>query len=156
MSVKSVTFSGLSAPMTIGGSNTLTIAAGLTVSGGTASHTIIAPVLLGAIQTWTVNGSGTLSVVGPVNGSAALAKSGSGELLLSGSNVFSGGTNVTAGRLQIGSAAALPSGASVSLSGSGTSVAMNNGLNSAVKVGGLSIDGGARLPWPNSTSATES
>ena len=145
-SVKSVTFSASSAPMTIGGSNTLTILGGLTVSGGTASHTISAPVQLGAAQTWTTNGSGTLADSGPISGSAAFTKSGSGTLLLSGSNTFSGGTNVTAGTLQVGAGGALPLGMNVSVSGSGSAIAMNDGLTSAVKIGGLSIDGGASSP----------
>ena len=67
-------------------------------------------------------------------------------MLLSGSNTFSGGTNVTAGTLQIGAGDAVPLGANVSVAGSGSAIAMIHGLTSAVKLGGLSIDGGASSP----------
>jgi autotransporter-associated beta strand protein len=145
-SVKSVTFSASSAPMAIGGSNTLTIVNGLTVSGGTASHSIGAPVQLGASQMWTINGSGMLLVNGAISGSGALTKSGSGLLQISGSNTFSGGTNVTAGTLQLAAGSALPQGMSVSIAGSGSAIVMNSGLPTAVNIGGLSIDGGAASP----------
>jgi len=146
MSVKSVTFSGSSAPMTIGGSNTLTIAAGLTVSGGTASHTINAPIQLGAAQTWTVNGSGNLTVSGAVGGVGPLTKNGPGQLLLSGSNSYSGGTNVTAGTLEVGAGAAVPLATNVSIAGSGSAIKLDNGLTAAAKVGGLTIDNGSSSP----------
>ncbi len=114
-SVKSVTFSGSSAAMTIGGSNTLTIVNGLTVSGGTASHTISAPVALSGSETWTISGSGTLTDSGPISGAATLIKSGSGRLVLSGSNSYSGGADVLAGRLIVTSPAALRDGSNLSV-----------------------------------------
>jgi len=146
MSVKSLTFASTSAPMTIGGSNTLTIANGITVGSGTATQTITAPVQLAATQTWTIGG--TMSVSGAISGSGstALVKSGGGNLLLSGANTYSGETSVTAGTLQIGAAAALPAGMSISVAGSGSAIVLDNGLASAVKVAALNLDGGSSSP----------
>jgi fibronectin-binding autotransporter adhesin len=102
-SVKSLSFGANSASMTIGGSNTLSIANGITVaSGGTASQTISSPVQLGASQTWTVGGSGALIVRSAIGGSAAMVKAGSGTLLVTGANTYGGGTAVSAGTFQIG------------------------------------------------------
>jgi len=111
MLVRSITFAATSAPMTIGGSNTLTIAAGITeASGGTATQTISAPVQLGATQTWEIDGSGPLIVSGPISGSAALVKSGAGTLVLAGSVGYTGGTSVEGGTLILASANTIPAG----------------------------------------------
>ncbi|PAW67953.1 MAG: hypothetical protein B9S30_06565, partial [Verrucomicrobiia bacterium Tous-C5FEB] len=69
-------------------------------------------------QDSTTNGrtialSGNLSDVSGVNG--ALTKAGSSDLTLSGSNSYSGGTTVNAGRLFIGGANALPSAGAVTV-----------------------------------------
>jgi autotransporter-associated beta strand protein len=72
----------------------------------------------------TVNSSGnyTISGTGEISGTGSLTKSGSGTLTLSTANIYSGGTNVTAGRLIIeptgASSSALPTG-SLSISGNG-------------------------------------
>ena len=141
LSVKSVTFSASAAPMTIGGSNTLTIESGVSVTGGTASQTISAPLLLGGSQTWTVSGSGTLSAIGSIGGSGALTKSGSGRLLLSGTDTYSGGTNVLAGTLVVASRFVLPDGSNLN-------VGNNTGLLGA-PVLGSPLAGGASNGDPN-------
>jgi fibronectin-binding autotransporter adhesin len=147
MTVKSVNFASTSAPITIGGSHTLTVANGITVSGGTAGQTITAPVQLTATQTWAVNSSSPLTVSGAISGSgAALVKSGSGQLVLSGVNTYSGGTSVTAGSLQVAAASALPTGMSVSVAGSGSAIVLSNSMTTAVKVGALNLDGGSSTP----------
>jgi autotransporter-associated beta strand protein len=122
LSVKSVTFSASSAPMTIGGSNTLTIFNGLTVSGGSASHTISAPVQLSGSETWAINSSGTLTDSGPISGAATLIKTGSGRLVLSGSNTFSGGIDVAAGSLIVTSPTALANGSNLLVGANATSL----------------------------------
>jgi len=123
VSVKSVTFAATSAPMTIGGSNSLTIVNGLTLaSGGTASQTISCPVQLGATQTWEIDGSGPLIVSGSISGSgsAALVKSGSGTLILSGSDSYMGGTTVADGTLILASPSAIAGGTSLTVAADGT------------------------------------
>ena len=71
----------------------------------------------------TVNSTGnyTISGSGHISGTGSLTKSGSGTLTLSTTNGYTGGTNVTGGRLVIeptGSTSALPEGA-LNISGSG-------------------------------------
>ena len=94
-------------PVTIGGTNTLTINAsgtnGITVDAGSAAHTISSKVALGSSQTWTVSGS-ALTVSGAVSdgGNAyGLTKSGTGTLIVSGSASYSGTTGVNAGTLEV-------------------------------------------------------
>jgi autotransporter-associated beta strand protein len=121
-SVHSITFAATSAPMTIGGSNSLTIFDGITVaSGGTATQTISCPVQLGTTQTWDIDGSGRMIVSGQISGSgsAALIKTGSGTLILSGSDSYSGGTTVADGTLILSSAAAIPTGTSLTVGAGG-------------------------------------
>jgi len=74
------------------------------------------PVTLGVSPTVTVNAS-TLTVGGPISGGYNIAKSGSGTLLLTGSNNYTGGTYVNAGALLIGNANALGSGTLTMYSG---------------------------------------
>jgi len=95
-------------------------------AGGTVTNTVA------GTATLTANISGTSSYAGVIAGGAgfvALSKSGAGTLMLSGSNSHSGGTTVSNGTLQIGSANAL-----------GT--------------GGLTVNGGTLDLYGNSVSVT--
>lgn len=73
-------------------------------------------VALSANRQVTVN-SNTLTVGGAISGSFSLTKAGSGTLLLSGTNTYSGGTTITAGTLTLGSANSLLNAGSVTLNG---------------------------------------
>ncbi|MGA2254684.1 MAG: choice-of-anchor D domain-containing protein [Thermoguttaceae bacterium] len=119
-SIDSLNFTSGTAAMSVGGSNTLTLAAGITVSGGTATQTISSGVILGASQVWMVNGR--LAVTGSINGAAGvvLTKSGSGTLVLSGSDSYLGGTVVTAGMLDVAQGSALAAGSSLTVGAGGT------------------------------------
>ena len=113
--INSLTFTGTGTsaathPITIGGAGTLTIAAavgaypvntGIVVQSGSANHTINSNVALGQSQSWTVNGTSTLSVNGQVSGTGALIKAGSGTLVLSTADTYSGATNITGGTLRL-------------------------------------------------------
>ena len=117
-SIKSLNFTATAtSPVTIAGPNTLTIANGVSVASGSANHTISANVQLAASQTWSVNGAAKLTAAGPISGtgSAGLTKDGSGTLVLSAANTYSGGTNVKAGTLQVAHADALPVGRDFSM-----------------------------------------
>jgi autotransporter-associated beta strand protein len=97
-----------SSSVTIGGTNTLTIGAdGISVQAGSAAQTLSSNVALGASETWTNNSANLLTVSGQTSGAFTLTKSGSGTLLLSGSNSYSGATVVNAGVLQLGNTLAL-------------------------------------------------
>jgi len=75
--------------------------------------------------------SGTYTFTGAtatdkISGTTSLAKSGAGVLALTSANDFSGGTTITAGTVQIGSATALGSG-SITLNGSGANLENSSG-----------------------------
>jgi fibronectin-binding autotransporter adhesin len=115
-------------------SNSLTIdgSTGIAVSTGVGSgtETISANVVLGGAQTWTVtNAASTLAVSGNVSGSSTsnLIKAGSGTLVLSGVNTYSGATTVSGGYLNIQSSDALDGTSTVTVS-SGAALQMQGGV----------------------------
>ena len=54
---------------------------------------------------------GTTTIANAISGSGSLTQDGSGRLILSGENSYSGDTTVSAGTLQVANANAIPSGA---------------------------------------------
>ena len=62
----------------------------------------------------------TITLGGVLSGSGGLAKAGSGELVLSGTNTFAGAAAVNAGRLRAASAGALPTTAAVTVASTAT------------------------------------
>jgi autotransporter-associated beta strand protein/T5SS/PEP-CTERM-associated repeat protein len=103
--VRSVTFLNTSDSITISGLALTIGAGGITVEDAAAAHTIAAPVVLGTSQTWYVGaGAGDLNVSGVVSdgGNAyTLTKTGDGQLIFTGANTYSGGTNINGGVLAI-------------------------------------------------------
>ncbi len=79
-------------------------AGGLTFNGGTFENTAT----FISARTVTLTGNGTLqtdadlTLSGAISGAGALAKTGSGTLILTGAGSYSGGTTISAGTLQIG------------------------------------------------------
>ena len=97
-SIKTLTFSSIAtAPVSIGGSHTLTITPGSALTGVTVeslsgNHTISTDLALGAAQTWTVtDATQTLVASGVISGGFGLTQAGAGKLTLSGANTFTGG-----------------------------------------------------------------
>ena len=68
-------------------------------------------VTLGGNRTITLNGSSALTVGGPIGGAFSLAATGTGTLVLSGANTFSGGVTLNSGVLNINNASAIGTGA---------------------------------------------
>jgi fibronectin-binding autotransporter adhesin len=75
------------------------------------------------------NGSGTLTINRPITGAFAVAKSGTGTMVLSGSNEFTAGLTISAGRLNANSASALGSN-SVAMTGASTTLSFGTGTGS--------------------------
>ncbi|HYE19668.1 MAG TPA: autotransporter-associated beta strand repeat-containing protein, partial [Tepidisphaeraceae bacterium] len=102
------------APVTIDGAFNLRVVnpAGITVDAGAGGLTInTATVQLGASQTWTNNSAGALTVSAGVNGiGSGLTLAGSGRIVLSGPNTYTGGTTLGAGTLVLDNATALGTG----------------------------------------------
>ncbi len=141
------TIGGLTFNTTGGGSYTISRSAGdststltltgtgtsfpLTNSGG--NHTIAVPVVLGTnVSVSTAPGS-SLTFSSPISGSGSLTKTDAGALILAGSNIYSGGTEVDNGTL------VAANGTNGSATGSGT-VTLNGGTL-ASGPGGGSISG---------------
>ncbi|MGB8352334.1 MAG: PEP-CTERM sorting domain-containing protein, partial [Chthoniobacteraceae bacterium] len=142
--------------VTIGGTNTLTVMAGgtngntagsgIVVDAGSAAHTISSNVALGSSQMWTVNGS-PLTVSGTVSDGGhtfGLTKSGTGTLILSASETYTGATVVGSGTLEVdgslsGSSAVTVDVATLSGTGNiGGSVALT-GTSNLSSVGTLTV-----------------
>ncbi len=70
--------------------------------------------------TFDTSSSQASTLSGSISGAGGFIKNGSGEVILSGSNSFSGGTQVLAGTLVINTANALPNGTSLTIGAGGT------------------------------------
>ena len=124
--VRSLNFAaGATGSVAVGGSNTLSLGGGgITVQQGTGAHFISANIALTSDQTWGNVSANNLTLSGVVSGSANLniagsytvytgtssaaitpqTVSGTGVVVLTGSNTYTGGTTISAnGKLQLGS-----------------------------------------------------
>ena len=92
-----------SMPITLNGS-TLELGSGdLNATLGTSNHTVLSDVRMLTTGDWAVNGGpGALVVSGVVQGTPSLIKTGSGTLVLTNNNTYSGTTTVSGGTLRIG------------------------------------------------------
>jgi len=98
----------------------------LTFGGGTlrttASFTLAANrgIALTGAGTISTNPGTTLTYGGIIAGASPLTKAGTGTLIVSGANTYTGATAITAGTLQLGATNAVPSGSAVTVSGGAT------------------------------------
>jgi fibronectin-binding autotransporter adhesin len=126
-----VTISGNA--LTLMGTNTINghATTGIEIDAGAGGLTITAPLALANNQQWLNNSTSPITVTGAVSGPVRLTTSGSGTLILTGGNSYSGGTTVSGGTLQIGNAA----------------------TNGTIGSGTYAISGGARLYLDYATAA---
>lgn len=111
-SINSLTFTGAGTSNTAGssiGGNTLTLnagqGAGITVQTGSGANSISSAVVLAASQTWTNNATNPLTVSGVISGpgSSNLTIAGTGRIIMSNANTYTGTTTINPGAtLQLG------------------------------------------------------
>ncbi len=118
---------GAASDIAISGSGPLTLGTnGLDMSVSPVNLSISVPVLLGSNQTWNVNGGKSLNMSGVVSGNYGLLKAGSGTLVLTNANTYSGGTTVSNGTLALdynpndGPTGTLAGGSTITINASGT------------------------------------
>lgn len=106
--VGTLTLSNAPSVVTIGpDGNTLTINGGINIVGAGQSLTISDAVVLGALQTWTNNG--TLNVNADVSGSAALTLAGNGVVTFSQPTTYVNNTTISGGTLKLSGSGSLTS-----------------------------------------------
>lgn len=101
LTVNSLNFSGASGGYNLGGTNTLTLTAGINASNTAGTNTVSLPLALSGNQSFAVAGGTQLNVTGVVSGSGALSNSGAGTLDLSNTETYTGGTTVASGTLLV-------------------------------------------------------
>jgi len=143
------TTSGANQTLTLNASSGTGITVGtgaVTIGSSTANQNV--NIALGASQTWNI-GSGGLTVTNVISGSGfGLTKAGTGALILSGANTFSGGVTINAGTLTIG-ASSTPTSGAVTSGPLGTGTLTLGG-------GALSFNGASTLTVANAITATAS
>jgi len=151
--------------LTLGGANTLTLSAtnGLTraaASSGTQTFSFTT-LTMGANQTWDINGTGQMVISAAIDDGANtynLTKTGTGLLVLSGVNTYSGTTTVSGGTLIVASGGSISSnsvatvgaGAHLKVNGSAGAVTVNGMLSGSGTVGAVTLNSGGTLAVGNS------
>ncbi len=77
-------------------------ASGIDSSSASQDLTLNSVVHLNSSQTWSTSAGHLISDTNIISGSANLAKTGLGTLILSGNNTYSGNTTISSGKLQLG------------------------------------------------------
>ena len=80
------------------------------LSGGSLGQAVANPILIGTQASLTLAQGETLELSGPLSGTGRVSKLSAGSLILSGSNTYSGGTDVEAGTLVARTSRALGEG----------------------------------------------
>ena len=116
------TTGGASYLISASGGSTLTLvgtgASSATISSSGGNNTIGAPIILASNLSVSATTGSVLTIAGGISesgGSYSVNFSGGGELILSGSNNYTGGTSVSAGTLYATNPTALPNGTSLAV-----------------------------------------
>jgi autotransporter-associated beta strand protein len=128
------------------GTVALTIANGATLQAAANGLLIANTITLNGADTIDTQANG-ITLTGPIGGTGGLIKTGTGRLVLSGNNTYSGATNVNAGTLGAGAATALSSasaftiaaGATLDLSGVSPSIGSLAGAGTVTNSGSTAI-----------------
>jgi len=140
--------------LTLGGTNTYsggTVVSSGTLQGNTTS--LQGNILDNSSVVFNQSGSGTYA--GNLSGVGSLTQSGAGTLILTGSNSYSGGTNITAGTIALGVNNALATGTSLSDSGTLNLNGFNQSLSSITGSGVITNSSGTAGTLTVNNSGTD-
>ena len=176
-SVNNITFNAFSGTYTLGtAGQTLTINGGIDKTSASGIISIVSPVNIGGPQTWTNNSAGSLtasgaldtlgslltvdgtgpsSLAGVISGTGGIVKNGTGDLILSNSNTYSGTTTITAGKLALGANNVLPDSTAVSIGNAtldATTFADTVGTLGITSTATINLGTGAALAFADSSS----
>jgi fibronectin-binding autotransporter adhesin len=138
------------------GANTLSVAAGSSVTSGTAGIVFGTTTLSGNATFSAASGSQlTLGALTETGGARSLTKTGGGQLTLSGAGAFTGGVFVDAGTLKLAAAGALPSGSALQVA-AGAVLDLNGQSATVSKLSGTGgiANGGGHLTVTHTTHET--
>lgn len=166
--VRGVNFAaGATGPVTVGGAGTLALGqGGITVQAGTGAHALQSKVALSTDQTWGNVSGNPFAVSGVISGNAALTLTasytiqdqvdaahnsdavtpktfkGAGSFVLSGANLYSGGTTINSGLLLVNNATGSGTGTGGVNVASGAALTDNGSISGNVTVGGTANGSG--------------
>jgi autotransporter-associated beta strand protein len=151
LTIHSITLTGTGYVL---GGNAITLNAGIAASA--ASLAISMNISLGGGQSFRVDAGANLGISGVLSGTGSLTKSGTAMLVLSGTNIYTGATTVTAGTLQLGASSGLPSGTAVTVAG-GATLDSNNfsfSIGSLAGAGSVALGSATLTIGNNNTNTT--
>jgi prepilin-type N-terminal cleavage/methylation domain-containing protein/prepilin-type processing-associated H-X9-DG protein len=138
-----------------GGALTLGTSAGASITVLSGSHTISASLILAGNAGIALAAGTELTISGdigenPVNSGFSLILNNAGALILSGSNSYTGGTNVEAGTLDVSSSYALPAGTGLIVGESGDLLFDSSAFvqSQAISPAAIAADNAAIVPEP--------
>ena len=131
------------------GTSTLNMNSNTALQAGVAGLSLANAINLFGLDTIDTQGFG-FTLGGTINGSGTLNKIGSGTLTLNGANGYTGGTNLTAGAITVGTNTALGTGLLAMTGGTILTAGANNLIlaNAITTLGGGRIDSGATSLTP--------
>jgi autotransporter-associated beta strand protein len=150
---------------TTGGSMTLSTNGNqnaFVVAAGSGDHTINVDCFIGgsnnaASRLWSVGGSATLTVngvIGQVSNSRAVGKTGTGTLILTGNNTFTGGFNATVGTTYVNNSVGSGTGTGAVAVTSGATLGGTGTIAGALTVSGVAGTPGILSPGGVSSPGT--
>ncbi|MEY2498569.1 MAG: fibronectin-binding autotransporter adhesin [Verrucomicrobiota bacterium] len=113
------------------GAGTLTLGGTVTGNAAATSATISGSLALGGIRTFTINDGAAavdLNVLAIVSGAFTVTKGGTGTMVFSGANTYTGATTVSAGTLNIQNATGLGTTAAGTTVSSGATLQLQGGI----------------------------
>ncbi len=153
---------GNNKPMTINGAGTLSAGVGVgALENLSGNNTFNGPITMASNSMIGV-ASGSLTLGGVISGNFALSTAGTGALTLTGTNTYSGATNVNSGTLNVngslaaGSTVTVAGGAALGGTGTinGATILNSGGILNGASTGRLTLAGGLTVGATAADSAT--